>query len=322
MDLIIIKTRNKYYVCKLSDRGLNLDNLYFDGKHPEISFLKNWFLINSIPETIEKEVSQPSINRRYELKNKTITSNKIPLKFTEDEVIVNGHWRDEIADLSSLYELKSDSQPNIKQEIPFEIKKVIEVTEIIEHDEFKYKICPDKDNNATEVKNTGVIHQLIDSLIFPDILLQDKECKLSSNNTYKIIRQHIKKHIDPRYAEITSDYDFCFTVKKRIQLAEPIKYSVDVNNSLFQKRKRIPKYETRYRSDRLVEIFEMTFSPRCYQGYTVINGFRGKNHTDLRQKIDNYLESLMEYINKPIVDCEYCCGKGVIVDSNFMGEAN
>jgi len=45
----------------------------------------------------------------------------------------------------------------------------------------------------------------------------------------------------------------------------------------------------------------------------VIQGFVGKNHKDLKEKIDFYCQNLMEFINTPIEDCPHCKGAGVII---------
>ena len=86
------------------------------------------------------------------------------------------------------------------------------------------------------------------------------------------------------------------------------KYTVDVN--LFHKRRK-PKYQQRYKKERLVEIFEMTYTGRGYQGYTPVKGFKGDSHTDLKENIDDYLKDLIEFINKPLVECKSCNGYGV-----------
>lgn len=85
---------------------------------------------------------------------------------------------------------------------------------------------------------------------------------------------------------------------------------------MFYKRRK-PKYETRYQKDRTVKILEMTPASSKYQGYTVIEGFEGKNKQDLQEKVDTYLEKLMEFINEPIEDCPNCHGRGVILNNKF-----
>ncbi len=152
-------------------------------------------------------------------------------------------------------------------------------------------------------------NQLIDKIVFPRIICESKPVRFTSKQTYDIIQEYVRCHIDGKFAEITSDYNFCFTVQKRIILDKEKAYTVNVNAWLPRKRK--AKYETRYRKHRLVQIFEMTSENDKYKEYPVIQGFQGKNVTDLQNKIDNYLKNLIEFINEPLVDCPECGGTGV-----------
>jgi hypothetical protein len=328
MKITAIKTKKGYYLSTnptndYGDRGLL--GYLFNGKAPEPTFDKNWVFVkaNSKPVLMEEEVSQPAINYRYELIDKSMITDKIKEVFPRDVVSEWNKsecvwdWKKEYARLASLYELKYDKQPKIKELVDYELDIVIEIDEIKKHEGFSYQV--QKTNWAhegtTALTEKAMRHQLIDSIIFPSIILPSKPSKLTSTQTYKIVRQHIKDNINPKYAEITSDYDFCFTVKKRLEFSEPESFTVDVNNSLFSKRKRKPKIVQKYRKARLSDvIFEMTHAGREYEDYTVIKGFEGKDQTDLKQKIDFYLKNLIEFINKPLIDCPVCKGMGVIKD--------
>jgi hypothetical protein len=61
----------------------------------------------------------------------------------------------------------------------------------------------------------------------------------------------------------------------------------------------------------------MTHSGSNYAGYTIVDGFTGNNHKDLKLQIDTYLKELMEFINEPTRECEHCKGAGFIIDTNF-----
>jgi flagellin-specific chaperone FliS len=56
----------------------------------------------------------------------------------------------------------------------------------------------------------------------------------------------------------------------------------------------------------------MTHSGKKYSGYTVIQPISANSETELKEKIDTYLVKLIEYINEPLVECEYCKGLGFI----------
>ena len=136
-------------------------------------------------------------------------------------------------------------------------------------------------------------------------------CKLGIKETYDIIRTFIKDNINSQVAEISTDYDFCFAVSKKIKLAKEYTYQVDVNSSIFfDRKKKKPKYETRLQSNRLVKIFEMCHEK--YQSYTPIIPFEAENKEALKLYIDNYLEHLIQIINEPVCECPNCNGSGII----------
>lgn len=324
LKIIAIKTKEGYFIKQVCTRNSysQIEHLYFDRKKANATFNKKWFSIPQKPTKIERLESQPNINYRYELIDETLLNPDRGIKkvYKRDEVAYKCEyedgwiWNDDVEHLSSLYKLVSDKQPDIFVDFPFEFDVILELDVIREHDDFSYSVGKERNRYASEhqekfVTNKSTIHQVIDTILFPSIVLPDRPCKLSSEDTYKIVREHIKTNINPKYAEITSDYDFCFTVKKKIDFKEPEKYTVDVNK--FHKRRK-PKYEDRWRKSRYVECFEMTWEPKAYGGYTPIEGFIGENQTDLKNKVDKYLEELIEYINQPLKDCPSCEGRGVM----------
>jgi hypothetical protein len=182
-----------------------------------------------------------------------------------------------------------------------------------ENIEFEINIL-DADANFKLIKTEYSIEsKFIDRLTVHPILLPSLPCSLSVGQTYKIIREFVKSHIDLEWAKITSDYDFCFTVKKLIYLDEPENYSVDVANiNNWGRRKRKPRLETRYRKYREMEIFQMAPSP--YQNYTVVKPFSGNNYEEMMKQINDFLSNLISEINAPLSDCPHCHGTGVITN--------
>lgn len=161
----------------------------------------------------------------------------------------------------------------------------------------------------TSLKNARILAQLLDRILFPSLILPQRPCRLSSQQTYNIVRQYVKNHIDPKVAVITSDYDFCFTVRKRIPLAVPHKYTVDVNKA-YKRQK--PKYVDKVRDERQETIFEMTYAPKNYDNYTPIKGFQASTQAELKGMIDDYCQRLITHINTPLEECETCGGRGII----------
>jgi len=314
----IIKTRDKIYLGYMDYKSCyakDLLELYFDGKKAKPSFHEAWVVVKKIPSKVEEEISQPDINFRYELKDKSFASDKIPLVIKRKDALSTdskgySSWKSEYADYRSLYEEKYDEQPNIKREIAFEVVNVIELEDVKKVNGFSYPASKTHKDSTTEITEKNVESQLLDKILFPNIVLPSRPSKLSSYQAYRIIRKHIQDNIDPKVAKITSDYDFCFSVCKKIKLVEPEEYKVNINYDPEGE----AEYATRYRFDRPVKVFEMTYSPENYKGYTPIQGFEGKDHEDLKKNIDTYLKNLMAEINKPLKDCTHCKGTGVIID--------
>ena len=133
---------------------------------------------------------------------------------------------------------------------------------------FSYQRYGDYNRPMQAITNSNVKKDIIDEIVTPSILMHNKPSKLSHQETFDIIRAYIKDNINPKVAEITSDYNFCLTVKKKINKVKPVEYTVDVNNNIFSKRKKKPKYETRYQTHTSVTVFEC--APKAYQNYTVV----------------------------------------------------
>lgn len=319
VKLLGVKVKGNYYIS-IEREGYYPSGFSFDyiinGKEPGKTFHKNWALISEVPVLMQRYRSQENINHRFELIDKSLESDKIPFSLLRDDVT----YKDEDYDTvwiegpykiySSMYSLVSDSQEDILENIEFEYKTIMEVDSLIEFDGFSYQVQRTQwaHEGLRSLTEKEVKYQLLDEIIFPEIVLPSRPCELTPKQTYKIVRQYIKQNINLDFASITSDYNFCFTVKKRIPLSEIEKYSVDTNWA--KKTKRV-KLETRYRKYREVECFAMT--GEGYGGYPMIRGFRGDNQEDLKNKIDNYCKELILFINDPVSDCPHCKGLGVIL---------
>ena len=308
INIIGVKVGGKYYVSLYDksknvafyyDTYTNLNSYRINDKIPEQSFHKSWSIIDDIPKKIEQKQATQNINYRYELIDKDLVSDKIPLIIDYHDVdrISYDSWIGKYANLQSLYELKND----IKEEEWIPIEFTYET--IFETDDIK---VPEEINFTKNVKFNELA-----KLLFPELVLPNSVCSLTTEESYRIIREYVKRNINPKYAAITSDYDFCFTVEKVIELAERESYKINVNG--FKKRTK-PKYETRYRYDKRIKCFEI--APKAYQSYPVIQPFSANNQKELEEKIQKYLDDLMKEINKPIKYCKCCNGTGVILDEN------
>lgn len=293
LKLAAIKTKEKVYITdNIENKSYfytELKELLFDGQLAKSTYDNNWFEIPSIPNKIEKQRPKSKINQRYELKAGFPESDLTP------KIVSYIDFNEEYDDVRGLYTYKFDEIEEGLDELKFEINIIEEVDGAFEMKRQEYK----------------PIYNFLDKITTHPKLLPLKPCKLSNEDSYRIIRNHVKANINPKYAEITSDYDFCFTVKKKIELYKPRQYQVDIN-AMYKRRK--PKYETRYQQSRSVEIFQI--APKPYQNYTVVTPFEGENYEDLLKNIDTYLDDLMKVINEPLKECKCCKGNGVVLDAN------
>ncbi|MFA5234012.1 MAG: hypothetical protein WC390_06380 [Sulfurimonas sp.] len=301
----------------------SLKGYFFDGVQAKPTFSPLWLKIATKPTRIHILQNQSNINHRFELIDKSLESDKFPLVFAREAVAEPGEctysswiWKSEFQHFQSLYEEKSDPQPTIEVDQEFEFRIILVVDNIKEYADFSFSRAAGRYESDGKINVTAksITHQVIDKIIFPEPILPSKPCSLSSKETYGIIREYIKNNINPKAAEITSDYDFCFTVKKKVKLAKPYTHKWE-NKKDNGKSYRPPRINQKFVENRNVEVFEMTHAESKYQGYTVIEGFRGDNQDDLKKNIDTYLEELINYINVPLMECSCCNGVGVLEEA-------
>ncbi|KAF6630588.1 hypothetical protein H6F38_14265 [Paenibacillus sp. EKM208P] len=284
LRLIVIKTKSKVYVSdninNSSYHYTKIKELIFDGVKPIPTYREDWFEIKEVPKMIQKKLPSERINSRYELKEAHYNTG-LPKVLQSSDFSEEGQYES----VYGLYELKYELTDPKLVEIEFELNVIAE--------DLDFEIVRSDYN---------LQHSVLDQIITHPVLLSTRPCTLSRQESYNIVRKYIKANIDPRWATITSDYDFCFTVSKNIE-HEPEEYRVNVG-------KRKPKYETRYTRTRTVKVYET--SPKSYDRYPIIEPFVGKNEEDLKMNIQKFLDELMEVINRPLIECEHCKGYGVI----------
>lgn len=226
-----------------------------------------------------------------------------------------------------LYQRVQERLPNIEVDVEFEVdyKGHIEHT-LVENNYKDMKIRVSNGNSWTpkvmEQNLTSVTHYYeLEELLTPDIVLHNRPCYITQDATYNIVRNYIKENINPKHARLTSDYDFCLTVKKVIHI-KPFTKSTEITKSNGRSYAK-PQFKTQTISTKEVEIFEMCPSKK-YQSYTPIEGFKGNSLADLVENMKLYLDHLMEVINAPVEECTSCGGLGCtynkIDNINIRGE--
>jgi hypothetical protein len=328
LTIVAVQTNDGYFISEKNSSYYDiLMSRKFDSVVPVETFLKGWcfIAIDHKPLKVTHMEEQPDINYRYILKDDSLKSKKLPLELKKENV---GHddkdceggkifvRNDEWSMYRSLYQEVSDPQPDKEVEEEFEFNIVFKVDKIEPPAKMEYPTNPlwiDHKSVPSNITNHNIEHQILDQIIFPTILLHETPCRLSSEDTYNLIRNYVKLNINPKHAKVTSDHSFCFEVKKIISITEP--YTTTTTHKKYGRRR--PIVETRLVSTREVKCFEMTSEKEMYSGYTPIKGFEAKNETELKEQIDAYLKDLMDYINKPLVDCPHCKGAGVLLNDKI-----
>jgi len=284
-----------------------IEKMFFDGKTPSATFYPNWFFIEQYPTIVQKEVPGGMLNKRYELVDKSLESDKMPSIIPYDE---NDKYN--AAVIESLYRFAYEEAPPHLEEVDCELQVVCEIDNYVFPAKMDYKAITRRNYSDVtySIKNIDVQHQLLDKMIFPAILLSERPCKLSSKQMYDLTRQHILENIDNSVAKITSNYDFCFEVKKLVPLIEP--ETISYHNIFARTKKERNKIHTTIKKYEEKLIFEMTHDQSKYNNYSVIPELCANSETELKEKVDTWLEGLMETINKPLCQCPHCQGSGYI----------
>ncbi len=284
-----------------------IPELFFDGKKAVKTYYPHWYFIEKYPDSVQKEQAGSMINKRFEIKNKALISDKMPavIPYSERE-----NYDGDMID--GLYSYFSDKEPNCMVDFPCDFEVLCEVEGYNFPPKIGYEAIA-KINYANAkytVSNADVQHQMLDKVIFPAVLLHNRPCKFSSKTMYDITRQYIMNNINNSVARITSDYDFCFEVVKVVPLIKP---ETVVFLDMFAKtKKEQTKPQTAIRRYDEVTIFSMTHDRKNYEGYPVIPEMCANSEEELQAKVDEWLLEIIRIINAPLCQCPNCGGTGYV----------
>lgn len=334
LDLAIIRTKDGLFISDDPNNTGNytctyLNKYKINGKIPKKAFHKKWVFMQDDQEitSIKESMPEEKTNYRYVLEDPSFEDHDkgVLAYFHRDEIAYKDddycwQWKDDVSHLRSLYRETHDIVPAYWKEVDFTAVVVMELDHVQSPCDFSFEVYNENHNrwgdDDRKFYYTGehVQKQILDTIIFPSLVQHETECKISSHDLYKIVRTYIKNNINNESAEITSDYDFCFTVQKKIKLDEPYTQKTEIKTAKGKSYKN-RKYRSRYITERMVEVYEMTHSPKSYSSYTPIAGMQAKNLQELKDKIDNLCQELIEMINEPLKDCPHCKGMGVVEDT-------
>lgn len=319
---MIITKDNKYFIhtdvysfAQTGAGGL------VNGESPKPTHKPGWFEINGEPKTIEIRKSIPGKNVYVLDKSSSLyqmlteeTKNSLEDQYDVDKVLDYEEYDGDLNDpdsfhpwflkIKALYNYVAGYSTVVSAETPFEIEEVLNLS------------CSAKTITSNEDSKgilKYVIHNTVDEIEMPALALATRPCSISSKNLYKIVRESIKQSINSNYAVITSDYDFCFSVSKKLNLAEPFMQKVDVSRLGAKK----PKYENKLITERKVPVFSMTHAEKKYGEYPILEGITGRDHEDLVYRVNAYINDLLTKINAPMVECPHCKGTGAIIESEI-----
>lgn len=301
VELKVIQTKDKIYLSKNHNSYYpRLAEYKFDGKVSEKTYHNDWVSVDSIPTTITKTKPKTDIiNYRFELNpsrfelNSSVSISNIPttLEYNPDDDTEDG-FPVQYYLYKSLYIFVCDEAPEEEIDIEFKIISIDTFNGVVNNEPIQYKLE----------------YELVDLIRTEPFLLPSGPCKLSSLNSFNIIREHILRHINRDIAVVCSNYDFCLSVSKNIGCDGFYK-------EFFTPFTKKAKVERKFVTKRQVKIFE-TAPDRpglgVYNNYTRTPEFVGNSYEDLQNNIKTYLDRLILFINQELEDCPHCKGLGVI----------
>lgn len=262
-------------IIKLKNRYLYYINIYrpeeylMNGKALEATFKAYWYVIEEEPRILQRKETI-EINKKWELKNKELYNETIPL-------IVDEHTQDKYKSLinSDLYkytydekeilkdiELEVISYQEINEDIPFDYEEIVETSE-------GWYI-----NKKTKYLIERVTYSIQDNCLIPSPIKElTRPCILPKKILYEILVDYILRNIDKNVAKVTSNYGFCIRIEN------------------VQTNRRIIEWEN------------------DYDGRYTLKDLYANNFTELVSKLENMKEDVIKYINQRHV-CEHCNGSG------------
>lgn len=288
-DKVFISSGSNWY-------GWN--SFVFDGIEPKNTNKSGWYEIPCLPKVVQRKKPAVKNVTHYKLKDGFVATSKLPQQVAPDFFAEADSEDDDCSnsEIRGLYDEVYEEKPESLEEIEFTIEKIA-------HKDTGWKFIDAPKN---------VQHYLLDEITKHAAVLQDERCFLTSEESYKRIREFVKLNINPRFAAISSDYDFHFEVYKKITLHEKENFQ----RKLVSGRKR-PKYVDDYRLDRKLTVYDIVPNDKERKSYSekahVAPKFEGDNYEDLESNIKTYLAELIEKINEPLKDCPCCKGRGVLL---------
>ena len=294
-----------------------------------ISLQAGWNHLKDVFEITSYETLQngSTVTVGYVLKISSVANDEIPLNLTAEEV---GSYYDDdeeetvwtnYNDYKALYKPVTETLPSVWKEVPFELEVIREIQ--IDNYETPLQMTigtpvrmQEPNWQSSDDLSKVVLYEDIERILTPEFLLHERPCQLAPAQLYSIIRNWIKMNINPKVAFISSDYDFCFSVKRRIAI-KPVTVKTEIKNQRGRSYA-TPKFTTKQVAYKDEMLFEM--APKAYNNYPVLTHWYASNLKDMAEQLKQYLQDLMDEINAEVVECEHCKGVGAIVTKINVNE--
>jgi hypothetical protein len=318
INLIAVETPNGYYISEeVADRWMtpkDLSRLKFDGATPGKTFTQGWYSIPFYPKKVEEESKSHVENERYELIDESYLSPKIPAVIVAPPRDEDGNWTGEYSPLESMYAYKCDKKENTWDRVEFSIKIIVKLDfDVCQIKPFSKEAITGRGYQETDYETIGpnaLTRQLADKMMFPAIVHRALPCALTSHQVFDIIRAFVKRNIDSKWAEITSDYGFHFQVSKNLKLADP--YTVEYQAS--SRRRNTRKEYVTYRK---AVVLDISHASEPWKNGDCVQGITASNEEELSDMVDALLAKIIQKINDPLIECPHCKATGVIVDPDW-----
>lgn len=319
---LILKADSGYYRQDLS--SVNLIN------NKVVSPLNNgWYLLDDHEiVSVQKKVPESLVHIGWELDiTSPVAGLSLPETQTTEELKCfyncdkeEYEYQGDLAAVGNLYKKVYEKVPERWEDVDFEVQVLREIEidnlskpvemKVMSYNQGQFGVKP----LEFDLKAVTSWSEL-EKILTPEFLLHERPCEISSQNLYKIIRTHIVQKLDRTKCKITSDYDFCFTVKRIVQVKPYVvrreQYKTGIRSYS------PPKFKDETVSTKEVECFEMTHTEvengKGYKGYTIIPALKAKNLKELSEYLKQYLDDLIADLNSTVVECEHCNGTGHIV---------
>lgn len=207
MKMQLVKLKNRY-LYKF-ENYVYIDKCLMNGKEIQKTFDSKWYVVDEYPELLqEKETIK--INERWELKNKELYNETIPL-------VVDEHSKEKYKNLveSDLYEYTYEKKEILK-DIELEIEEVGVIDDDVpfEHKEMIQSSYGWYSRGKEELYLINkVTFSLKDNCLTPTPIKElTKPCMLCEDYLFQILTDYIKRNIDLNYAKVKDDYTWRFSV--------------------------------------------------------------------------------------------------------------